>query len=70
MKEGNVYRVLLKSLEPEDVSVFIREVKRVEKLTDVPSFSPEKVEYVSFTPPELVSKKEDLVMETQEEEEI
>lgn len=70
MKEGNVYRVLLKSIEPEDVKVFIREAKRVEKLTDVPSFPAEKVEYVSFTPPELVSKKEDLVMEIQEEEEI
>lgn len=68
MKQGNVYNVLIKSADPEEVRVFIREIKRVEVLSDTPSFPPEKVEYVSFTPPELVSKKEDLVLDINEEE--
>lgn len=69
MKEGNVYKVLIKSIEPEDVKVFIREVKRTDKLADIPSFPPEKVEYISFTPPELVTKKEDLQVGLLDEEE-
>lgn len=55
--EGGVYKVLIKSVEPRDVSVFIREVKKGEKLGDSPSFPSEKIDYVSFTPPELVHKK-------------
>ncbi|MFZ5932831.1 MAG: tetratricopeptide repeat protein [Patescibacteria group bacterium] len=67
LKAGNEYQVLVKSIEPNDVKVFIREVKRAEGLKDTPSFVPEKVDYISFTPPELVSKKEDLIIETDEE---
>jgi hypothetical protein len=67
-KAGNSYQVLIKSISPEDVKIFVREVKRAEELKDTPSFSSERVDYVSFTPPELVSKKEEIVMETEEEE--
>lgn len=70
IKTGNIYKVVIKSTGSDDVKIFIKEVKRAEELADVPSFSPEKVDYVSFTPPELVSKKEDLVMEPEEGEEI
>ena len=58
MSLGNEYKVLVKSSEPSDVKVFIREIRRADKLVDSPSFSPEKIDYVSFTPPELVHKKE------------
>ena len=68
IKAGNIYKVLIKSIEPEDVKIFVKEVKRAEGMADTPSFTPERVEYVSFTLPELVSKKEDLVMEPEEEE--
>ncbi len=58
IKSGNKYEVLVKSVEPESVKVFIRELVRSEALSDTPSFPPEKIDYVSFTPPELVHKKE------------
>ena len=70
IKSGNHYKVFIKSTQVDDVKIFIKEVKRAKELADVPSFSPERIDYVSFTPPELVSKKEDLVMEPEEGEEI
>lgn len=68
MKLGNEYRVFIKSQDPSDIKVFIKEIRRGEKLSDVPSFPAEKIEYVSFTPPELVHRKEE-VLETLDEEE-
>ncbi|MGB6839023.1 MAG: tetratricopeptide repeat protein [Microgenomates group bacterium] len=55
---GNEYQVLIKSSEPQEVKVFIRETKRAKKFADIPSFSTEKIDYISFTLPELVHKKE------------
>jgi tetratricopeptide (TPR) repeat protein len=65
---GNEYKVLLKSYQPGEVKVFIRETKRAEKLSDVASFPPEKIDYVSFTPPELVHKKGSPIVPNVEEE--
>jgi hypothetical protein len=58
---GNTYQVLVKSVNKKEIKVFIREVKCSPKITDIPSFPTEKIEYVSFTPPELVHKKEEVV---------
>ncbi len=55
---GNSYKILIKSVEPTGVKVFIREEARSPKMADTPSFPPEKIDYISFTPPELVHKKE------------
>lgn len=66
LKYGNKYQVLVKSIEPEEVKVFIREIKRAEKLKDIPSFSSDKIDYVSFTPPQLVHKKETVNFEDEE----
>jgi len=49
MSMGNVYQTLIKSVDSNGVSVFIRETKRANKLTNIPSFSAEKVDYISFT---------------------
>ncbi len=65
---GNAYQVFIKSISGRTVKVFIREVKRSPRLSHTPSFPPEKIEYVSFTPPELVHKKEEIVKEIVEEE--
>ncbi len=54
LKSGNKYQTLVKSVEPKNVTVFIRELERGEDSKDVASFPPEKIDYVSFTPPELV----------------
>ena len=55
---GNRYQTFIKSIGPDDVKVFIREEERAQKLSDTPSFLSEKIDYISFTPPELVHKKE------------
>lgn len=67
---GNEYQVLIKSIDDEGVKIFIRETKRAKPLINVASFSSEKIDYVSFTPPELVHKKTiDLDMQEAELEE-
>ncbi|MEK7550748.1 MAG: hypothetical protein AAB535_03110 [Patescibacteria group bacterium] len=53
IKLGNIYQVLVKNVEGHDVKIFIRELKT----TGIPSFPIEKIEYVSFTAPELVHKE-------------
>jgi tetratricopeptide (TPR) repeat protein len=51
---GYEYRMFLKSVDKNEIKVFIREIKRPAKLSDMPSFPAEKVNYISFTPPELI----------------
>lgn len=53
LKKGNKYQILIKSIDPKDVTVLIREL---ENKTGIASFPPEKMDYVSFTPPELVHR--------------
>jgi tetratricopeptide (TPR) repeat protein len=67
---GNEYQTLVKSITCDEVKVFIKEVKRSPKLADIPSFSGEKIDYISFTPPELVHKNEkpDVTSEDEKEE--
>lgn len=69
IRYGNEYRVYVKSTGKNDLKIFVRETKRAEHLSDIPSFSTEKVDYISFTPPELVHKKEDTLSEEDVEEE-
>ena len=68
IKYGNEYQVFIKSSDKAEVKIFIREVRRSKKLSDIPSFAAEKIEYISFTPPELVHKKEHLGEPEDEEE--
>lgn len=65
---GNSYQVLVKSIGPNDVKVFIREVFRGQKSADTSSFPVDKIDYISYTPPELVRKKETIPLDTDEEE--
>lgn len=65
---GNEYQVFIKSVNNSDVKVFIRETKRSEKLKDISSFSTEKIDYISFTSPELVHKNEESPVITEEDE--
>jgi len=51
IKRGNEYQVFVKSSKPQEIKVFIRETKRVKELENIPSFSSEKINYISFTPP-------------------
>jgi len=56
IKAGNKYQVLVKSVDPKEVKVFIRELEKGPKAPNISSFPTEKIDYVSFTPPELVHK--------------
>jgi tetratricopeptide (TPR) repeat protein len=56
IKAGNKYQVLMKSVDPKEITVFIRELEKGPKAPDISSFPTEKIDYVSFTPPELVHK--------------
>lgn len=60
IKSGNKYQTFVKSVEPKNVTVFIREVERGEKSKDIASFPQEKIDYVAFTPPELVHSDQPL----------
>lgn len=51
MKQGNEYEAIVKSVDPDKLCVFIRETKRSESLANIPSFSSEKIDYISFTSP-------------------
>ena len=66
---GNRYKVWIKSADKSDVKVFIRETYRTPKLEDTASFSSEKIDYISFTPPELVHDKQEIVKEVVTDEE-
>jgi tetratricopeptide (TPR) repeat protein len=55
-KTGNRYQALVKSVNSKEVTIFVREVERGAKSPDIPSFPTEKIDYVSFTPPELVHR--------------
>ena len=56
IKKGNKYQTLIKSINPKTVTVFIREIEQGADINGFLSFPPEKIDYVSFTPPELVHK--------------
>lgn len=56
LKHGYKYLTLIKSVDTKAISVFIREVEKGRGAADVMSFPPEKIDYVSFTPPELVHR--------------
>src|SRR3989344_531780 len=68
IKKGNEYKVFIKSINKKEVKVFIRETKRSKKFSNIPSFSTEKIEYLSFTPPEFVYKKEKVHLNEENED--
>ena len=60
-KMGNEYKVIIKCSEPNLIKVFIREIKSTPELKDIPSFTHDKVDYISFTPQGPIDKKEDIL---------
>jgi len=69
INHGYQYKIVIKCIEPKEAIIFIVEVNRPKEFTDLNSFLTEKIEYVSFTPPELVHKKEEAEMVQEEVEE-
>jgi hypothetical protein len=56
IKTGNKYQALIKSVNNKEITVFVREIEKGLGTNNLMSFPPEKIDYVSFTPPELVHK--------------
>lgn len=67
IQKGYEYKVHIKSNDESCIKVFIREDSRPPKFSDYASFPLEKLRYVSFTPPEKVHDKSNLVTETEED---
>jgi tetratricopeptide (TPR) repeat protein len=68
IKTGNKYQVLIKSVKPKEVVVFMREISKGRGTQNILSFPAEKMDYVSFTPPELVHKDTPEIEMTEEEQ--
>ncbi|KKS16558.1 MAG: hypothetical protein UU74_C0039G0001 [Candidatus Woesebacteria bacterium GW2011_GWA1_41_7] len=66
IKGGNKYQALIKSVSPKEITVFVRELEKGPGMEGSPSFAPEKIDYVSFTPPELVHSDTPSVETTEE----
>ncbi len=49
MRYGNEYIAFVKRSSLKEVRVFIKETKRAKKLSDIPSFTSERVDYISFS---------------------
>ena len=62
IRNGYQFQTLVKSAFINEVKVFIRELSRGRSFEDYPSFPSEKINYISFTPPELVHKKDNEVI--------
>lgn len=60
IRDGYKYESVINSANTYEVKVFIREIAKGQSLQNTPSFPPEKISYVSFTPPELVRKKDEI----------
>jgi len=62
IKGGNKYQV-----DSKEIVVFIRETAKGKSVKDMHSFQAEKIDYVSFTPPELVHKDTPVIEMSEEE---
>jgi tetratricopeptide (TPR) repeat protein len=56
VKGGNKYEIYVKTIEEDNLKIFIKEVYRGKDFINTPSFSAERIEYISYAPPELVNK--------------
>ena len=68
IQRGNIYKVFIKSVRINEVKVFIKEMTRTKQLSNTPSFIGERIDYISFTPPELIHKKPETTELSDEEE--
>lgn len=57
---GYQYTGVIRSSDENGVKVLIREAVRPSKYSDIPSFPVEKINYVTFTPPELVHEDQNI----------
>ena len=71
IKAGSTYMAWVKSVEPGNLKIFIREATRGSKFKDTPPFPmTEKLTYAAFTPPELVHQEKPDVSATEEQDQL
>jgi hypothetical protein len=69
IKGGSVYQAWVRSVEPNNLKIFIKETKRAFRFKDTPPFpATEKLVYAAFTPPELVHSEKPDVSATEEQD--
>lgn len=66
IKDGCKYQTLIKCVNPKEITIFIREIEKSSAANGTASFPPEKIDYVAFTPPELVHSDTPSVETTEE----
>ena len=49
IKGGNTYRAVIKSIEPKEIKVFIREISCSCEQKNIPSFTPDKSDFVAMS---------------------
>ena len=67
VKGGNKYCAFIKSIDPTNFKIFIRETYRGKDYLNTSSFPSEKIDYVSYAPPELVSSERPFKGSTEDE---
>ncbi|MCS7092220.1 MAG: tetratricopeptide repeat protein [Patescibacteria group bacterium] len=65
---GYSYSGVIRSSDKNGVRVLVREIARPVKYSDISSFPSEKINYVTFTPPELVHENEENIGNSEIEE--
>lgn len=55
---GNKFQAIIKSSDPKEVKVIIRETFKGKKAANIISFSSEKIDYVSFASPTLIRNQQ------------
>ncbi|MEK7504599.1 MAG: tetratricopeptide repeat protein [Patescibacteria group bacterium] len=69
IRAGSEYTAWVRSVEPNNLKIFIKEVKRATKFKDTQPFpATEKLVYAAFTPPELVHTEKPDVSSTEDQD--
>lgn len=69
IKAGSTFTAWVRSVEPANLKIFIRENSRASKFKDTPPFPmTEKLTYAAFTPPELVHSEKPDVSSTEDQD--
>lgn len=65
LKGGNKYEVNIKSVEPGEIKIFIREIFRSKKFVNLSSFPPQEIAYSAFVPPDLVHETRPIIADAE-----
>jgi len=67
VKLGNQFQAIIKSSDPKEVKVLIREIVKGKNAKNITSFPSDKIDYVSYASPQLI-KNQQTNMESEDED--